>query len=1447
MNISLSRVIIFSLVLIAAFPPLAHSATTFTVTATADNTTRSDGSCTLREAVLAANGSPANDDCGADSGAPYTVNFAISGTIKLGSKLYINCDMTIDGAGQSVTVNGNNAMGVFYVNGGRTLNLNKMTVSNGNSFYGGGIENYGTLNVSKCTISGNNATYGGGIFSSGTLATISNSTISGNSATNFGGGIYNDLGTLTVTNSTISGNSAHNVGGIYKHNGSATVTNSIIANSASGGNCFNTYRLSSSNNLADDDTCGPGFIYTSAINLGPLGDFGGSTQTIPLLPGSAAIDTGRSDTCADAATVNSIDQRGLPRPAGQCDIGAFESQGFTLSKTGGDNQSASINTAFVTPLGLTVTANNPSEPVNGGTVTFTAPSSGASTNPATFTAITGASGDASATVIANGTVGGPFSIVANAAGAASVNFTLENVAGLAAFIIGFAGNGSGTVTSTLPTSPVISCIKDSPGGCSASYPLKTFVTLAATGDWRSLFGGWSGGVVSSANPVTFTMDTDKTISATFNPNYRVKLLPNAFFAGIQDAYASVSSGNITILSQSHTYLEELLFNNGSNVILSGGMDSSYNPTGEYSTVNKLTVGGGQVVISNIVINTLTVTPMPVFSTHPSTQSVNDGQTATFTAAAGGDPLPAYQWQWFAGGTWTDIPGATSPTYTTPATVSSDNGAQFRCVASNGIVRYIPSNSATLKVNYINITTQALDRTIAVGQSATFMVAATGNPAPLSYQWYWRPSGTTSWIAIDGATTLSYSTAKAVLSDNGKQFYCKITAGTYFKNCSYSTLFVKQAVIDRFSANGQTAGVSVTYGENITLSAVFRYNKGPAIVKPGDLVINNSGDSVTLMPIQDTAYTLSVVNYLDEVIQAPLLQVNVNTGADTRYVATGHNIPGENYIDQPFVVILNDGTWLCVLTTGRGEEGAIGQHIVATRSSDQGITWSPLVDIEPANGSIVSSWAMPYLTQYGRIYVFYAFNGDDITSLPSGTRIRSDMLGWYCFKFSDDGGGTWSDRYRIPINTTACDLNNDWSGSVQLMWGVGKPISNNDAMYFAFTKLGKYMLSNGEGWFIKCDNINTETNPLMLNWVNLPEGNYGVRNADYGSTQEEHQIVSLLDGTLYTQCRTELGYLAGSYSIDNGSSWMPMELVPYLPTGNQKIKNPRANPRIWKASNGKYIMWYQNHSGTDFISRNPAWIAGGIEENGRIKWSQPEILLYDTIVVDNLNRYSYPDFIEDGGNYWVTETNKYSARVHKINLELLSGLWNQFNTVSKISDGLILEVLSPVNGSIENFGIEPNVSNGGFSVEIGLNIANLSSGEIILDQRDSGGNGFFIYVTSNATIGINISDGINTATWECDHNLISVNKDHHIVFIVDGGPNIISVIVDGILCDGGEARQYGWGRFSQKMSSFGGSSTITIGPSFNGAIKFFRIYDRYLRTTEAISNYRFSLISGQLNN
>ena len=95
-------------------------------------------------------------------------------------------------------------------------------------------------------------------------------------------------------------------------------------------------------------------------------------------------------------------------------------------------------------------------------------------------------------------------------------------------------------------------------------------------------------------------------------------------------------------------------------------------------------------------------------------------------------------------------------------------------------------------------------------------------------------------------------------------------------------------------------------------------------------------------------------------------------ADARNIQKGWPIPDEGYCDQPYVVITDDGQWLCVMTTGRGVEGQAGQHIVSTRSADRGRTWSEHVAIEPDNGP-EASWVMPLKVPGGRVYVFYTYN------------------------------------------------------------------------------------------------------------------------------------------------------------------------------------------------------------------------------------------------------------------------------------------------------------------------------------------------------------------------------------------------------------------------------------------------------------------------------------------
>ena len=237
-------------------------------------------------------------------------------------------------SGNVANVNRLSSGGGIYNNG--TLKISNSTISgNMASDWGGGILNLGALTITKSILSANFAgRFGGGIRNNGTL-TISSSTLSGNSIAGVGGGIFNYAGTtLTINNSTLSGNSAGGrAGSIYNYSGTAILQNSIVANSSNGGNCYGTM-TSNGYNLSSDDTCNfnnGGDLNNTNPKLGQLGNYGGPTQTIPLLSGSPAIDTGNPSGCTDGhGHLLKTDQRGKPRPDKEdtsgCDRGAYERQ-----------------------------------------------------------------------------------------------------------------------------------------------------------------------------------------------------------------------------------------------------------------------------------------------------------------------------------------------------------------------------------------------------------------------------------------------------------------------------------------------------------------------------------------------------------------------------------------------------------------------------------------------------------------------------------------------------------------------------------------------------------------------------------------------------------------------------------------------------------------------------------------------------------------------------------------------------------------------------------------------------------------------------------------------------------------------------------------------------------------------------------------------------------------
>lgn len=589
--------------------------------------------------------------------------------------------------------------------------------------------------------------------------------------------------------------------------------------------------------------------------------------------------------------------------------------------------------------------------------------------------------------------------------------------------------------------------------------------------------------------------------------------------------------------------------------------------------------------------------------------------------------------------------------------------------------------------------------------------------------------------------------------------------------------------------------------------------------------------------------------------------------DPRDIRTGHIIPSERYSDQPYIVKTDDGAWLCVTTTGSGHEGDRGQHVIATRSTDLGRTWSPPVSIEPSNGP-EASYAVLLKTPGGRIYAFYNHNTDRVAEVrcEDGRSFkRVDSLGHYVFKYSDDHGRTWSaKRYDVPIREFACDRENVYGGKLRFFWNVGKPVVLNGAMILPHHKVGAMgtgFFAQSEGVFIRSDNILTETDPDKLRFETLPDGDVGLRApAGGGRVAEEQSVTVLSDGSLFCVYRTVDGHPAQSYSRDGGRTWTPPEYMTYRP-GGRRVKHPRAANFVWRCANGKYLYWFHNHGGRfiregdlgalPYENRNPAWLAGGVEHDSPagkvIHWSEPEILLYDD---DTFVRMSYPDLVEDQGRCFVTETQKNLARVHPIDSALLEGLWSQEHARDVARDGLLLELRGPAAASVAmprlpeficrdhsraDFGTKD--LRAGFTVELRVAFDSLDAGQVLLDSRSEGGAGLSLASTERGTLRLTISDGWTECAWECDPGLLTPGRTHHTAVIVDGGPKIISFVVDGMLCDGGEARQFGWGRFSPALRHANGAATLRIAPSLKGRLHLLRIYGRALRTSEAVANGR----------
>jgi hypothetical protein len=597
--------------------------------------------------------------------------------------------------------------------------------------------------------------------------------------------------------------------------------------------------------------------------------------------------------------------------------------------------------------------------------------------------------------------------------------------------------------------------------------------------------------------------------------------------------------------------------------------------------------------------------------------------------------------------------------------------------------------------------------------------------------------------------------------------------------------------------------------------------------------------------------------------------------DNRHIATGLEIPSEGYADQPYIVKTEDGAWLCAITTGTGHEGSGGQHVISMRSTDHGRSWERPVDIEPADG-VEASYVVLLKTPYGRIYALYNHNTDNVREVKQegkGVYKRVDSLGHYVFKYSDDNGRTWSaKRYDIPVREFECDRNNVYGGKLRFFWNVGRPLILGDAALVPHHKVGAMgvgFFAQSEGAFLRSPNILSERDPTKLVFDTLPDGEIGIQTPKGGGrVAEEQSIVKLSDGSIFCVYRTIDGWPACVYSKDGGRNWTAPAYLTYTP-GGPRVKNPRAANFAWNCGNGKFLYWFHNHgggfvgrmtrdnqgglpaaivgaSGSPYDDRNPAWLMAGREvdtaEGKRIEWSQPEIALYDD---DPYVRMSYPDLIEEGGKFYLTETQKNTARLHELDPALLEGLFNQWEAKTLAKEGLILSsrggasrVAMPQLPSLNmrdttrfDYGLKD--TRAGFSVDVWLQVESIKPGQVLLDSRDAQQRGITLTTADNGALRFTMNDGRQEASWSSDSGKLTAGKPQHCIITIDGGPKVVTFLMNGVLCDGGEERQFGWGRYSPTMRTPNGAAHLEIA----GNVQSLRIYGRALRTSEAVGNFR----------
>lgn len=582
-----------------------------------------------------------------------------------------------------------------------------------------------------------------------------------------------------------------------------------------------------------------------------------------------------------------------------------------------------------------------------------------------------------------------------------------------------------------------------------------------------------------------------------------------------------------------------------------------------------------------------------------------------------------------------------------------------------------------------------------------------------------------------------------------------------------------------------------------------------------------------------------------------------------------------YYNQPLGVQLNNGSWLIVLTNAGFTEGQANQRVVARLHPSPDLAdplYLPAVDIENEPWGPAAGWVVPlYVQSMHRVFVFYTFNGGNITHLPNSSEsCRCQLVGGQWMRHSDDGGATWSPRLKLPIRVTSIDRGNPWHGETLQGWTVSKPlVLKSGEVLMPFTKIGAYVQGHDRQWVLRSDNIMTERDVSRIRWTTWPAGDGGLSQgcgALSGDIAEEGGLLELGEGKVLFIFRTENGNVNECVSLDAGESWVAR---PVRYTIGGELKSPRGPLTARRLADGSYALLFFNngwkgYSPAENSTRNPYYLtlgqlcAGGND----ILWAQPEVVLYGRGWLPGAlapaYNLAYPDLIEqeDGRIFVMTvyegppgsSCNRTdflrlggcgvsSQELHK---DVISGLrWQLYSPTPSRGQLVKRSLLLELNGSAPSFDAphwpDAGVSSGGITLEFWLipranTTCILKCGDTSMGLTVSPGE------EHDGSVQLDLYSSLGHIRASSAPGVLVADNPVHLAVVLDGGPQMIYFVVNGRLSDGGRYRKFGYRFFRElgRLDSEGQRCALEASRA--------RLYGSYLRVSELIYNFRATSVA-----